>query len=83
MALEIDEIAAVVFVGGAPKMHEAGVVKRRRRLEAGDMAAELRTFLVGAQDDRRRVPADIAADRHFQLAIAGMLGLSSGRMVLT
>ena len=75
VALEIDEVAAVLFVGGAPEMHEAGIVKRRRRLEARDMAAEFGGFFVGAQHDRGRVPADIATDRRFQLAIAGMRGL--------
>ena len=79
MALEIDEIAAVLSVARAPEMHEAGVVERRRRLEARDVAAELRGFLVGAQHDRRGVPAHVAADRHFELAVAGMLGLSLGR----
>ena len=84
MALEIDEVAAVAVVGGAPEMHEAGVVERRRRLEAGDMAAEFGGFLVGAQHDRGRVPADVAADGLFELADrrdAG--GWSSGRIVLT
>ena len=78
VALEIDEVAAVLVVGGAPEMHEAGVVERRRRLEARDMAAELGAFLVGAQHDRRGVPADVAPDRHFQLAIAGMRRLLVG-----
>ena len=44
VALEIDEVAAVLVVGGMPEMHEAGVVERRRRLEARDMAAELRAI---------------------------------------
>jgi hypothetical protein len=73
--LEIDEVAAVGLVGGAPEMHEAGVVEGRRRLEAGDVAAELGRFLVGAQHDRRRVPADVAADGPFEFAHAGMHGL--------
>ena len=72
VALEIDEIAAVAVVGGAPEMDEAGVVERRRRLEAGDVAAELGGFLVGAHHHRHRVPADVAADGLLELAIAGM-----------
>jgi len=83
VALKIDEVAAVTVVGGAPEMHEAGVVKRRRRLEAGDVAAEFGRFLVGAQYDRRRVPADVAADGLLEPAVAGMRGLILGRMVLT
>ena len=75
VALEIDEVAAVRFVGGAPEMHETGIVQRRGRLEARDMAAELGGFLVRSQHDRRRVPADIATDRAFLLAISGMRGL--------
>ena len=75
VALEIDEVAAVRFVGGAPEMHETGIVQRRSGLETRDMAAELGGFLVGPQHDRRRVPADIATDRSFVLAISGMGGL--------
>ncbi len=59
-------------------MHEAGVVERRRRLEARDMAAEFGGFLVGAQHDRRRVPPDEAPDRLFEFADAGMLRLIFG-----
>ncbi len=76
--LEIDEIAAMRLIRGAPEMHEAGVVERRRRLEAGDMAAELRRLLVGAQHDRRRVPAHEAADGPFELAHARMRRLIVG-----
>ena len=72
VALKIDQVAAVVVVGGAPEMHEAGVVKGRRRLEAGDVAAELGGFLVGAQHDRRRVTANVAADDLLEFAIAGV-----------
>ena len=78
VALEVDEVAAVAVVGGAPEMDEAGVVERRRRLEAGDVAAELGGFLVGAQHDRHRVPADVAADRLLELAVAGMRRLLLG-----
>ena len=67
------------FAGGAPEMHEAGVVERRRRLEAGDMAAEFGGFLVGAHHDRRGIPADVAADRLLELAYAGMRRLVLGR----
>ena len=53
-------------------MVEAGVVERRRRLEAGDVAAEFGRFLVGAQHHRHRVPADDRADAVLDRAVAGM-----------
>jgi hypothetical protein len=77
MALEIDEIAAVAFARRAPEMREAGVVERRRRLVAGDMAAEFGRFLIGLDDDGDGVPADGVPDRRFHRAVAGV-----GRLVL-
>ena len=41
MALDVDQIAAVLVGGGVPEVLEAGVVEGGRRLEAGDMAAQL------------------------------------------
>ena len=79
VALEVDEVAAVRLIGGMPEMHEAGVVERRRRLEARDMAAELGGFLVRLDDDRRGVPAHIAADVLLDLAVARMRRLRFGR----
>src|SRR3712207_7642165 len=55
--------AAVVVGGGVPEVHEAGVVEGGGGLEAGDVAAQLRALLVGAQHDGERVPADVGADR--------------------
>ena len=77
MALEIDQVAAVRFVAGMPEMHESGVVKGRRRLEARNVAAKLGGFLVRLDDHRRGVPADVAADVLLELAVAWM-----GRLVL-
>ena len=74
VALDVDQVAAVLFGRRAPEVLEADVVQRRRRLEAGDVAAELGAFLVGAQHDRQRVPADQRADAVLDRAIAGMLG---------
>jgi hypothetical protein len=51
-----------------PEVAEADVVQQRGRLEAGDVAAQLRGFLVGAQDDRHRVPAD--GGTNFMLDVA-------------
>ena len=58
VALDVDQVAAVALGRRMPEMHEAGVVEGRRRLEAGDVAAEFGGFLVGAQHDGRGVPAD-------------------------
>ena len=79
MALEIDQVAAMRLVGGMPEMHEAGVVKGRRRLEARDMAAKLGRFLVRLDDHRGGVPADVAADVLLELAVARMGRLGFGR----
>ena len=78
VALEIDEVAAVLVAGGVPEMHEAGVVERRRRLEARDMAAELRGFLVRLDHDRGGVPAHVAPDMLLERAVAGMDRLRLG-----
>ena len=68
MALDKDQVAAVALVGAVPEMHEAGVVERGGGLEAGDVAAEFRAFLVGLQHDGRGVPADGGADPLLDLA---------------
>jgi hypothetical protein len=58
VALDVDEVAAVVLAGRVPEVVEAHLVERRRRLEAGDVAAELARLLVRLEHHRRRVPAD-------------------------
>jgi hypothetical protein len=58
VALDVDQVAAVLVRRGVPEVVEADLVERRRRLEAGDVAAELRGLLVRAQDGRHGVPAD-------------------------
>ena len=58
-----------------PEMHEAGIVKRRRRLKARDMAAELGQLLVRLHNDRRGVPTHKAPDPHLDVAVAGMARL--------
>ena len=79
MALEIDEVAAMRLVAGMPKMHETGVIKRRRRLEACNVSAKLGRFLVRLDHHRRGVPADVAADVLLELAVARMGRLGFGR----
>ena len=82
MTLKIDQVAAVRFVAGMPKMHEPGVVKRRRRLEARNVSAKLGGLLVRLDHHRRRVPADVAADVLLELAVArmGRLGFRRNRV---
>ena len=79
MALEIDQVAAMRLVAGMPEMHEAGIVKGRRRLEACNVAAELGGFLVRLDNDRGGVPADVAADALLELSVARMGRLRFGR----
>ena len=60
-------------------MHEAGIVQRRRRLEAGDVPAEFGRGLVRAQHDRGGVPPDQRADLVLDRAVAWMRRLVIGR----
>src|SRR5277367_4308015 len=62
-----------------PKMHETGIIKGRRRLEARNVAAKLGGFLVRLDDHRRGVPADVAPDVLLELAVAWMGRLALGR----
>ena len=62
MALDEQQVATVLVVRGVKKVLEADIVEGRRGLEAGDMAAQLGGLLVGAQDDRQRVPPDQRPD---------------------
>ena len=62
MALDEQQVSAVLIGRGVKKVLEADVVERRRGLEARDMAAELRGLLVGAQDDRQGIPPDERPD---------------------
>ena len=79
VALDVDQVAAMALGGRMPEMHEAGIVEQGRGLEARDVPAQLRALLVGAQDDRQRVPADVAADPVLDRPVAGMRRLAVGR----
>ncbi len=70
VALEVDQVAAVVLGAGVPEVVEADLVERRRRLEAGDVAAELGGLLVGLEHQRGRVPADRRAQPPLDLLVA-------------
>src|SRR5262249_4812112 len=69
VALDIDEVAAVLIRRRAPEVTKADVIERGRRLEAGDMAAEFGGPLVRAQNDRNRVPATDRADSMLDIAV--------------
>ena len=79
VALEVDEVAAVLVGRRVPEVVEADLVERRQRLVAGDVAAELGGQLVGAHDHRDRVPADDRAQPALELRIAGERRLAVGR----
>ena len=79
VALDVDQVAAMALGGRMPEMHEAGVVEQGRGLEARNVPAQLRALLVGAQDDRQRIPADVAADPVLDRPVAGMGRLAIGR----
>ena len=69
------EVAAVAVRGRVPEVLEAGVVERRRGLEARDVAAELGGLLVRAQHRRDGVPADGRADPVLDRAVTRVRGL--------
>ena len=69
------EVAAVAGRGRVPEVLEAGVVERRRGLEARDVSAELGGLLVRAQHRRDGVPADGRADAVLDRAVTRVRGL--------
>ena len=58
VALDIDQVATMLFCRSVPEMAKADVVERGRRLKARDMAAQFRRMLVSAQNNRDGVPAN-------------------------
>ena len=79
VALDIDQVTAMLLRGRVPEVHEAGIVEQSRGLEARDVAAQLGALLVGAQDDRQRVPADVGADLVLERPVARVRRLAVGR----
>lgn len=76
MALEVHQVAAVLFGLAVPEMVLAAADHGGQRGERGDMAAQVaavgRVVLVGAHHHRHGVPAHVRADAGFQLQVAGM-----------
>ncbi len=75
VALEVDQVPAVVLGRGVPEVVEAGVVHGGRGLEAGDVPAQLRGLLVGPEHDGQRVPAGQGADLVLKGQVARVGGL--------
>ena len=82
MSLDVDEIAAVLFRWGLPEMAKPDVVERGRRLEAGDVAAELGGVFISTKNDRDGVPADDGPDAMLDVAvpICALLALRRNRI---
>jgi hypothetical protein len=78
VALEEDQVAAVLLRRGAPEPRETDVVERRGRSERGDMTADV-AVAVGPHDHRHRVPADVVVNPDFEVGIAGVLRLAIDR----
>src|SRR5436309_2544390 len=58
MSLDKNQIAAMSLRRSMPEMAEADIVEGSGRLETRDVTAKLRAFLVGAENDRKRIPPD-------------------------
>ena len=69
VAPHVNEIAAMRVSRRMPEMSKADIVKRRSRLEACDVAAELRGFLVGAQNDCNGIPSNDRTDAVFNVSV--------------
>src|SRR4051812_43694451 len=69
VALHVNEIAAMRVSRRMPEMSKADIVKRRSRLEACDVASQLRGFLVGPQDDCNGVPSNGRTDAMFNVSV--------------
>ncbi len=69
--LQVDQVAAVLGRAGVPEVVEADLEEGGRRLEAGDVAAELGRLLVGPQHQRGGVPADRRAQAPLDVLVEG------------
>ena len=70
VALEVHEVSSVVGARRVPEVVEADLVENRQRLVGGDVAAELRRLLVGADDRRDCVPADDRSESPLDFRVA-------------
>ncbi len=79
VALDEDQVAAVILRRRAEEVVEADVVERRGRGEARDVAALRQLALVGVHHHRRGVPAHHAAQAPLELGVAGRRLLAGDR----
>ena len=70
VALDHDQVAAVVVRRGVEEVVEADVVERGGGSEGRDVPAQALVVVVGAHHHRHRVPADDAADPPLQVSVA-------------
>jgi hypothetical protein len=80
MALHEDEIALVLLRRTAPEMIEADLIQGRRGSVTRNVPAILGANAVCVDDHRHRVPADVGLDSALERAVAGILGLSTGKV---
>ena len=83
VALDVQQVAAVLAVGAVPEVVEAaaqhGGERRERRQVATEIAAVGRMQPVRLDDHRHRVPAHVGAQALFDVDVAGELRLVLGR----
>ena len=79
MALDVDQVAAVLRIRGTPEMIEAHLHQRAYRRVTGDVSAEVALTAVGTHHRRHRVPAHVGADALLQRVIAGRMFLKVRR----
>jgi hypothetical protein len=79
VALEIDEVAAVLVSRRLPEMIEADVVESGRRCEARDVATELEVLLSRAQYHRDGIPSHDRSQAMLELVAPGRVFLHVGR----
>src|SRR5690606_24179979 len=79
MALDVEQVAGVVFGRRTPEVVEADVVERGAGGEAGDVATEVAGLAVGPDHHRHRVPADDRADLPLHRLVTRDLGLQVRR----
>src|SRR5690606_1157798 len=79
VALDVQQVAAVVFGRGVPEVVEAGAQHRRQRGERGDVAAQVAVGAVGLDHHRHRVPAHPRAQALFVFEVARAVHVQVGR----
>ena len=82
MALDVEAVAAVVFVLGVPEMVETGTKHMGQGREGADVAAQVAAVFgvvaVGLDDHGHGVPAHVGAQALFDLDVAGTTRLFGG-----